>query len=259
MTRIATWNVNSLRVRLPQVLEWLAAHQPDVLALQETKLPDEIFPVAELAAAGYSVVFNGQRTYNGVALLARGTGRDFADVVRDLPGIEDPQRRVLAASIGPVRVVNLYVPNGQSVDSDKYRYKLDWLRALRDWMRAETERHPHVLMLGDFNIAPEDRDVHDPDRWAGGVLVSAPERDALRELLALGFSDVFRHFEPATGHYSWWDYRQGAFRRDHGLRIDLILAAEALAGRCLGSSIDREPRRSDRASDHTPVVAEFDI
>lgn len=259
MTKIATWNVNSLRVRLPQVLEWLAAHQPDVLALQETKLPDEAFPAAELAAAGYSVLFNGQRTYNGVALLARGADARFGDVVRELPGLDDPQRRVLAASVGPLRIVNLYVPNGQSVDSDKYQYKLGWLRALRDWMRTEAEVHPHVVMLGDFNIAPEDRDVHDPDRWAGGVLVSESERAALRELLALGFSDVFRRFEPATGHYSWWDYRQGAFRRDHGLRIDLILAATALAGRCRGSSIDREPRRSDRASDHTPVLAQFDI
>ena len=259
MTKIATWNVNSLRVRLPQVLEWLDAHQPDVLALQETKLPDEIFPAAELAAAGYSVLFSGQRTYNGVALLARGAGREFTDVVRDLPGLEDPQRRVLAATVGPLRVVNLYVPNGQSVDSDKYRYKLGWLQALRDWMQAEAARHPHVVMLGDFNIAPEDRDVHDPARWAGGVLVSEPERAALRALLALGFSDVFRRFEAATGFYSWWDYRQGGFRRDHGLRIDLILAASALAGRCRGSSIDREPRRAERASDHTPVMAEFDI
>ena len=257
--RIATWNVNSLRVRLPQLLEWLAAHAPDIVALQETKLPDESFPLAELAAAGYSVLYNGQRTYNGVALLARGSGLEFAEVVRDMPGLEDPQRRVLAATIGPLRVVNLYVPNGQAVDSDKYRYKLGWLQALRDWMQAETLRHPHVLMLGDFNIAPDDRDVHDPAAWAGSVHVSEPERAALCALLALGFHDVFRQFEPGGGCYSWWDYRQGAFRRDHGLRIDLILAATALAGRCRGSSIDREPRRSERASDHAPVVAEFDI
>jgi exodeoxyribonuclease III len=259
MTRIGTWNVNSLRVRLPQVLEWLAAHQPDVLALQETKLPDEAFPTAELAAAGYSVLFSGQRTYNGVALLARGGSVAFGDVVRDLPGIEDPQRRVLAATIGGLRVVDLYVPNGQSVDSDKYRYKLGWLAALREWLRAELASHPHTVVLGDFNIAPEDRDVHDPAAWAGSVHVSEPERTALKELLALGFSDVFRRFEPGAGFYSWWDYRQGAFRRDNGLRIDLILASQALAERALGSHIDREPRRSERASDHTPVVAEFDI
>jgi exodeoxyribonuclease-3 len=259
MTRIVTWNVNSLRVRLPQVLEWLAAHQPDVLVLQETKLPDDSFPATELAAAGYSVLFSGQRTYNGVALLARGHDVAFSDVVRDLPGIEDPQRRVLAATIAGLRVIDLYVPNGQSVDSDKYRYKLSWLAALRDWLRAELARHRHVVVLGDFNIAPEDRDVHDPAAWIGSVHVSDAERAALRELLALGFSDVFRRFEPGTGHYSWWDYRQGAFRRDRGLRIDLILASEALAECASGARIDREPRRSERASDHAPVIAEFDI
>lgn len=259
MTRIVTWNVNSLRVRLPQVLDWLAAHQPDVVALQETKLPDESFPAAELTAAGYSVLCSGQRTYNGVALLARGAHVPFGEVARELPGFPDVQRRVLAATVGPLRVVDLYVPNGQSVDSDKYRYKLAWLAALRDWLQGEMGRHPQMVVLGDFNIAPEDRDVHDPAAWAGSVHVSDPERSALRALLELGFSDVFRRFEPGTGFYSWWDYRQGAFRRDRGLRIDLILATAALAARCRASHIDREPRRAERASDHAPVVAEFDI
>jgi len=259
MTRIVTWNVNSLRVRLPQVLDWLAAHQPDIVALQETKLPDESFPAAELTAAGYSVLFSGQRTYNGVALLARGADVSFGEVARELPGFPDVQRRVLAATVGPLRVVDLYVPNGQSVDSDKYRYKLAWLAALREWLQEELGRHPLMVVLGDFNIAPEDRDVHDPAAWAGSVHVSDPERAALRALLELGFSDVFRRFESGTGFYSWWDYRQGAFRRDHGLRIDLMLATAALAARCRASHIDREPRRAERASDHAPVVAEFDI
>ena len=224
MTRIVTWNVNSLRVRLPQVLDWLAAHQPDI-----------------------------------VALLARGADVSFGEVARELPGFPDVQRRVLAATVGLLRVVDLYVPNGQSVDSDKYRYKLAWLAALREWLQQELGRHPLMVVLGDFNIAPEDRDVHDPAAWAGSVHVSDPERAALRALLELGFSDVFRRFESGTGFYSWWDYRQGAFRRDHGLRIDLILATAALAARCRASHIDREPRRAERASDHAPVVAEFDI
>jgi exodeoxyribonuclease-3 len=257
--KIATWNVNSLRVRLPQVIEWLAAATPDVLALQETKLTDDAFPVAELEAAGYTTLFSGQKTYNGVALLARGGGRPFADVIRDMPALDDPQRRVLAATVGPVRVVNLYVPNGQAPDSDKYQYKLNWLGRLQAWMAEEYQRYPHLLMLGDFNIAPDDRDVHDPAAWIGNVLVSEPERAALRGLLNLGFVDVFRKFESGSGFFSWWDYRQAAFRRNMGLRIDLLLASAALAQRCTASSIDREPRRSERASDHTPAVAEFDI
>jgi exodeoxyribonuclease III len=179
--------------------------------------------------------------------------------VRDIPALDDPQRRVLAATIGALRVVNVYVPNGQTVDSDKYRYKLSWLQALRVWLEAELQRHPKLLILGDFNIAPEDRDVHDPAAWAGQVLVSEPERAALRALQALGLHDVFRRFEQPPQSFSWWDYRQAAFRRNMGLRIDLILASEALAGSCVSASIDREPRRAERASDHTPVIAEFDI
>jgi exodeoxyribonuclease-3 len=254
--KITTWNVNSLRVRLPQLLEWLAASQPDVVALQEIKLTDEVFPAADLAAAGYHSLANGQKTYNGVALLAKAR---LDAPQRELPGFDDPQRRVLAASVAGLRVVNLYVPNGQSVGSEKYAYKLRWLNALRDWLAAELAREPRLVVLGDFNIAPEDRDVHDPAAWEGSVHVSAPERAALQELLALGFEDVFRRFEQPAGAYSWWDYRQGAFRRNHGLRIDLILASPALAGVCRGCSIDVAPRRVERASDHAPVSANFDI
>jgi exodeoxyribonuclease-3 len=254
--RIATWNVNSLRVRLPQLLEWLAGSAPEVLALQETKLTDDAFPAAELLAAGYHSVCSGQKTYNGVAILARSTP---TEVVCDMPGYDDPQRRVLAASIGALRVIDLYVPNGQSVGSDKFHYKLGWLRALRKWLRAELAAHPQLVVLGDFNIAPEDRDVHDPAAWAGSVQVSAEEREALRDTLALGLIDVFRRFEQAPQSFSWWDYRAGAFRRNHGLRIDLVLASAALAEHCTACQIDREPRRVERASDHTPVIASFDI
>jgi exodeoxyribonuclease-3 len=254
--RVATWNVNSLRVRLPQLLEWLRANAPEVVALQETKLLDEAFPAAELRAAGYRSVWSGQRTYNGVAILAR---EDPGEVLRDMPGYDDPQRRVLAASIGGVRVINLYVPNGQSVGSDKYLYKLGWLRALCRWLRQELAAHEHLIALGDFNIAPEDRDVHDPAAWAGSVLVSPEERAALRAALDLGLIDVFRRFEQPPRSYSWWDYRAGAFQRNNGLRIDLVLATPALAERCTACTIDREPRRVAQASDHAPVIGTFDI
>ncbi len=259
--RIATWNVNSLRVRLPQLLDWLAANSPDIVALQEIKLTDDLFPSAELTAAGYGAVFSGQKTYNGVAILTRGTSAHAAvlDPVRAIADFEDEQRRVLAASCGDLRVVNLYVPNGQSPDSEKYQYKLRWLLALRTWLRSELVRYPRMIVLGDFNIAPEDRDVHDPAAWVGSVHVSEPEREALRELLALGFSDVFRQFEQPPQTFSWWDYRAAAFRRNHGLRIDLILASSALAQHCRECVIDREPRRLERASDHAPVIAAFDI
>lgn len=254
--RIATWNVNSLRVRLPQLLEWLAASAPDVVALQETKLTDDAFPAEELRAAGYHCVYSGQKTYNGVATLAR---TELHEPLRDIPGYDDPQRRVLAASVAGVRVINLYVPNGQSVDSDKYHYKLGWLRAVRSWLRQELAAHPQLVVLGDFNIAPEDRDVHDPAAWIGSVLVSPEERAALHATLELGLVDVFRQFEQPPQSFSWWDYRAGSFRRNNGLRIDLLLASAALAARCTACDIDREPRRVERASDHTPVIATFDI
>lgn len=254
--RIATWNVNSLRVRLPQLLDWLSLSNPDVVALQETKSPDENFPHAELAAAGYHSTFSGQKTYNGVALLARTAP---TELVVDIPNHIDPQRRVLAGSFGALRVVDLYVPNGQSVGSEKYEYKLRWLAALELWLAQELVRHPHLVVLGDFNIAPEDRDVHDPDAWAGSVLVSEAERVALRRLQALGLVDVFRKFEQPADSFSWWDYRAAAFRRNNGLRIDLILASMPLAAHCTACTIDKEPRRAERASDHTPVMAVFGI
>ncbi len=252
--KIATWNINSLNVRLPQVLDWLAAEQPDVLALQETKLVDEKFPRAEIEAAGYHSVYAGQKTYNGVAILSRTPARN---VVSDIPRLDDAQRRVLAATFNGVRVINLYVPNGESVESDKYRYKLAWLAKLTDWLRAELRDHPRLVVLGDFNIAPEPRDVHDPKQWEGRVLFSQPEREAFHQLLAGGLCDTFRLYEQPDKSFSWWDYRMQGFRRNHGLRIDHILASDTLCKACTGSRIDKGPRAHERPSDHAPVVAEF--
>lgn len=252
--KIATWNVNSLRVRLPHVLQWLAAAQPDVLAIQETKTVDEQFPLAEIEAAGYQAVFAGQKTYNGVAILSK---QAASDVVTDIPGLDDPQRRILAATIDGVRVVDLYVVNGSEVGSDKYAYKLDWLAKVTAWLQQQAVQYPKLVVLGDFNIAPEDRDVYDPVALAGQILCSAPERTALQAIQALGLSDVFRQFEQAEKSFSWWDYRAAGFRRNLGLRIDLILASKALADACTSCVIDREPRTWEKPSDHTPVVAEF--
>ena len=254
--RIASWNVNSLKVRLPHVEAWCGVAQPDVLALQETKLADDKFPRAEIEAAGYHVAYSGQKTYNGVAILAR---EALTDVVAGIPGFEDPQRRVLAATVGGVRIVDLYVVNGQSVGSDKYAWKLEWLAAVTAYLRAELQRHERVIVLGDFNIAPADRDVHDPAAWQDQILCSAPERAALRGILDLGFVDSFRSFVDEPGHYSWWDYRQGGFRRNIGLRIDLILASTALRPQLRGASIDREPRTWERPSDHAPVVLDLNV
>ncbi|MDQ2694744.1 MAG: exodeoxyribonuclease III [Pseudomonadota bacterium] len=254
MQKIATWNVNSLRVRLPQVLDWLAAQQPDLLALQETKLPDEAFPAADFAAAGYHVVFAGQKTYNGVALASR---LPATSVVTALPALDDPQRRVLAASVGGLRLVNLYVPNGQAVGTDKYLYKLHWLERLADWLAGELAAHPLLAVVGDLNVAPEDRDVHDPAAWAGQVLCSEPERLAFRRLLGLGLADAFRLFPQPPAAFSWWDYRAAAFRRNLGLRIDHILLSPALAAACTACTIDTAPRGRERPSDHAPVVAEL--
>lgn len=256
MLKIATWNVNSLRVRLPQVLDWAQKQQPDILVLQETKLPDEAFPATELAEAGYQAVFSGQKTYNGVAIISR---RPAADLVTDLPRQQDSQRRVLGATIGELRVLNLYVPNGQSVGSDKYLYKLNWLDSLAAYVQEQLAAWPRLVVLGDFNIAPEDRDVHDPAAWAGQVLCSEPERAAFRRLLGLGLKDAFRLFEQAEGSFSWWDYRAAAFRRNLGLRIDHILVSAALAEVCQSCRIDKDPRRLERPSDHAPVVAEFEL
>ncbi len=253
--KIATWNVNSLKVRLPHVLDWLAQTQPDALCLQETKTTDEDFPFDALASAGYRALHNGQKTYNGVAILAR---REMTDPARDLPGLDDPQKRLIAATIGSVRLVCVYAPNGQEVGSDKYAYKLKWLAALRDWLREELVHYPRLALLGDFNIAPEDCDVHDPAAWQEKILCSTPERAAFRALLELGMADAFRLFEQPEKSYSWWDYRMMAFRRNIGLRIDHILLSTELAGRCHACLIDKAPRRLKRPSDHAPIVAEID-
>lgn len=253
--KIATWNVNSLRVRLPHVLDWLGAEQPDALCLQETKTEDGGFPFAELAAAGYFALHSGQKTYNGVAILARG---ELQDGQRDLPGFEDPQKRLIAATIGAVRLVCAYMPNGQAVDSDKYQYKLKWLAALRCWLRTELQRFPRLVLLGDFNIAPEDRDVHDPVAWQGQILCSDPEREAFRALLELGLTDAFRLFDQPEKSFSWWDYRMMAFRRNIGLRIDHILLSPELAKVCHACWIDKGPRKLERPSDHAPVIVEIE-
>jgi exodeoxyribonuclease-3 len=255
MLKVASWNVNSLNVRLPHVLAWCAEAAPDVLALQETKMTDDKFPAGELEAAGYHSVFSGQPTYNGVAILSREPG---SDMVTDIPDLDDPQRRILAATIGDVRVIDLYVVNGKEVGSDKFAYKLEWLARVTDWIEQEMSRHEKLIVLGDFNIAPEDRDVYDPEAWHERILCSTPERDALERMMDLGLSDTFRLFDQPEGSYSWWDYRQAAFRRGMGLRIDLVLASAPLAEQCTAAYIDVEPRRQERPSDHTPVVAEFD-
>jgi exodeoxyribonuclease-3 len=243
-------------VRLPHVLEWLASAQPDVLVLQEIKQVTDAFDTDSFTAAGYQSIASGQKTYNGVAVISR---NEATDIVTDFPGFEDPPRRILAATIDGVRVVNLYIPNGSSVGSDKYDYKLSWLAALKDFLAGELENHEKLIVLGDFNIAPDDRDVHDPEKWGEGLLCSPPERAALQALIDLGLSDVFRQFEQPEKTFSWWDYRAAGFRRNAGLRIDLILATRALADACEASYVDREPRTWERPSDHTPVIAEFSV
>ncbi len=255
MLKIASWNVNSLNVRLPHVLAWMDVAQPDVLALQETKLTDDRFPVQELVDEGYHSVFSGQKTYNGVAILSR---EQALNPVTDIPGLDDPQRRILAATVGDVRIINLYVVNGSEVGSEKFEYKLLWLDRVTAWLATEIEEFENVIVLGDFNIVPDDRDVHDPEGWREKILCSTPEREALGKILDLGFQDSFRLFEQQERTWSWWDYRMNAFRRKMGLRIDLILASKAMAQRCIASYVDIEPRRQDRPSDHAPVIAEFD-
>lgn len=250
--KLATWNVNSLKVRLQQLADWVSQVKPDVVCLQETKLVDGKFPVAELAAAGYRASYCGQKTYNGVAILA---AAPLEDVATGIPGFADEQKRVLAATVGGMRIVCLYAPNGQAVGSEKYEYKLRWYAALGDWLAHELARHPRLAVLGDLNVAPDDRDVHDPKAWEGQVLVSDPERAAFRALLALGFKDSFRLFEQPEKTFSWWDYRMMAFRRNAGLRIDHILLSPQLAADCTSCAIDKAPRRLERPSDHTPVVA----
>jgi len=252
--KLATWNVNSLKVRLPHLTDWLARAQPDAICLQELKTEDAKFPRAELGAAGYQAVFSGQKTYNGVAILSRGTP---LEVSTGIPGFKDEQKRVIAATVGGVRVVCVYCPNGQAVGSEKYDYKLRWFAALKEYLAAELQRHPALAVAGDFNVAPEDRDVHDPKAWEGQVHVSEPERAAWRALLALGLKDSFRLFDQPEKIYSWWDYRMMGFRRNAGLRIDHVLASADLAKRCTASSVDQAPRKLERPSDHAPVIAEF--
>ncbi len=253
--KIATWNVNSLKVRLPHVMEWLSAHGPDVLVLQEIKQTTDAFPADELTEAGYRSIASGQKTYNGVAVLARD---EPVDPVTDFPAFEDPQRRILACTIDGIRVVNLYVPNGSEVGSDKYDYKLRWLDALRGFLKQELAAHGRLVVLGDFNIAPKDEDVYDPEKWGDAILCSPAERRALGKLLDLGLTDVYRQFDQPEKDYSWWDYRRAGFQRNAGLRIDLILTSDAMTKACRASYIDKEPRAWERPSDHAPVVAEFD-
>ena len=254
--KIASWNVNSLKVRLPHVLDWLKAHQPDVLALQETKLRDENFPVEEIKEAGYHVIFSGQKTYNGMAIISKYPAEN---IVTDVPGLNDPQRRILGANIGKLRILDLYVVNGQELESDKYEYKLDWLSKVTEFIRKDLINNANYIVLGDFNIIPADADSYDPEVWHDRIFCSDPEREALQKIIKLGFKDSFRLFDQEEKTFSWWDYRQVAFRRNRGLRIDLILASNALAENCQSSIVDKEPRKLERPSDHAPVVAEFDL
>lgn len=252
--KVASWNVNSIRVRLDQVLEWLDGEQPDILGLQELKMPTDDFPVDAFSELGYHCLVNGQKTYNGVALLSRIAA---TEPHTDIPDFEDAQKRAIAGTYDGCRIINLYVPNGQSVGSDKYEYKLSWLAALENWLGTELAQHDKLVVMGDFNIAPDDRDVHDPEEWQGKILCSDAERAALGRLLELGLRDSFRLFEQPDDSFSWWDYRAAGFRRNRGLRIDLLLTSEAVSSSCSKSAIDKEPRALERPSDHAPVWIEF--
>ncbi len=249
--KLATWNVNSLNVRLPHVLDWLRDNPIDVLCLQETKQEDSKFPYDDLKAAGYHAIHSGQKTYNGVAILSK---HAMSDVEYGIANFEDEQKRVISATINGVRVVCVYVVNGQAVDSDKYAYKMRWLKALNAWLVDELKKYPNLVLLGDYNIAPEDRDCHDPAAWVGQVLVSPPEREAFQQLIALGLHDSFRLFEQPEKSFSWWDYRMMGFRRNFGMRIDHILVSDALKAKCTAAYIDKNPRKLERPSDHTPVI-----
>jgi exodeoxyribonuclease-3 len=244
-----------MKVRLPHVVEWLQNHEPDVLVLQEIKQLTENFPTEALQEIGYHSIASGQKTYNGVAVISKSPA---TDLVTDFPDLDDPQRRILASTVDDIRIVDLYIPNGSEVGSEKYEYKLNWLKSLRNFLEAEMQRHENVVVLGDFNIAPADADVYDPEKWGDAILCSPPEREALGELFKLGLTDVFRKFEHPDGTFSWWDYRAAGFRRNAGLRIDLILTSNSMTERCKASYVDKEPRAWERPSDHAPVVAEFD-
>lgn len=254
--KIATWNVNSLRVRLPHVQTWMADVKPDVLALQEIKMPTDDFPHEAFAEMGYHAAVSGQRTYNGVAILSKIPAKD---IVTDIPHLDDPQRRILAVTINNVRIIDLYVPNGESVDSEKYKYKLHWLDKMDAYLKSQLKNHPKLVVLGDFNIAPDNIDVHDPKAWENSVLFSKPEREAFQKMLHVGLKDCFRELAPEDASYSWWDYRMNAFRRNLGLRIDHVLASEKLFAVCKSCHIDKAPRKWERPSDHAPVIAEFKL
>ncbi|MCW8442778.1 exodeoxyribonuclease III [Fluoribacter gormanii] len=256
MLKLASWNVNSLKIRLDQVLEWFDSERVDVLAMQETKLLDENFPMNAFIEKGYHVVFSGQKTYNGVAVISR---YPLSDVLTDIPDFNDPQRRILVVTVAGIRLINLYVPNGSELTSDKYQYKLNWLQKVTTFIQQQMSIFPNLAAVGDFNIAPEDRDVHDPAEWAGSVLVSPAEREAFMQLLQLGLYDSFRNFIQDEQIFSWWDYRAAAFRRNRGLRIDHILLSKSLNALCRQSVIDKEPRKSERPSDHAPVWVELDL
>lgn len=252
--KLATWNVNSLKVRLPQVLDWLEANNPDVLCLQETKVQDQNYPLDEIAEIGYQSVFIGQKTFNGVALLSKKVGDD---VVTEIPGFDDIQKRVIAATYDDVRVICVYIPNGESVESDKYQYKLSWLKALHAWLQDEIVKYPKLSLLGDYNIAPEDQDTYDAAAWKDKVLCSQLERDSYQALLDLGLTDSFRLFDQPEKSYTWWDYRMMAFRRNRGMRIDHILLSESLSRQCTSCVIDKAVRKLERPSDHAPVMVEL--
>lgn len=256
MLKLASWNVNSLKVRLDQVLEWMESSQIDVLALQETKLIDENFPAQTFLEKGFHLVFSGQKTYNGVAVISR---YPITDVLTDIPDLDDPQRRILAVTVAGIRLIDLYVPNGADLTSDKYQYKLNWLQKVTAFIQQQMSVYSKVAVVGDFNIAPEDRDVHSPEEWNNCVLVSPAERQAFAEIMQLGLHDSFRNFEQEEQVFSWWDYRAAGFRRNRGLRIDHILLSNELNELCRKSAIDKEPRKAERPSDHAPVWVELDI
>ncbi|CAM3483247.1 exodeoxyribonuclease III [Legionella longbeachae] len=256
MIKLASWNVNSLKVRLEQVISWLDSSHVDILAIQETKLIDDNFPRAVFEEKGYHVVFSGQKTYNGVAIISR---YPFSDVLTDIPDLDDPQRRILIVTVAGFRLINLYVPNGSELTSDKYQYKLDWLQKVTNFIQQQINIYSKIAVVGDFNIAPEDRDVHDPIAWEGSVLVSPAERNAFVQLLQLGFHDSFRNFVQEDQSFSWWDYRAAAFRRNRGLRIDHILLSKELNHLCTQSVIDKEPRKVERPSDHAPVWVALEL
>ena len=258
--KLATWNVNSLKVRLPQVLAWLEANPIDALCLQELKLDHDKFPLQAFTDVGYHADWAGQKTYNGVAVLSREQGQD---IIRNIPGFEDPQQRVLATTLPfgsqLIRVISAYCPNGQEVGSEKYLYKLAWYKAFEAWLADEKRKYPNIAVLGDYNIAPHDDDVHNPEKWIGQILVSEPERAALQSLMSLGFSDAFRLFEQAPKSFSWWDYRMNGFKRNAGMRIDHVLLSEPLVPQCIGCTIDKGPRANEQPSDHAPVIATLSV